>query len=137
MPPLRGLMVRRLERRRSPGQALVGRLSAPPVSSPITPGVATIGKIGVHSIGVSSTAPSGGTAPYTYQWQYNWPRGGATWVNATGPGTLTLAATIEDLGPTAYYQLRLQINDSASQTAYTSVVTARTQNLRWYPQLNR
>jgi len=102
-----------------------------------TPGTATVGRIGIHSIGVSATAPTGGSSPYAYQWQWNWQRGGATWVNATGPGVTTLAATISNLGPSASYHLRLKITDSASNVVYTTVVTAYTLPLRWHPQLRR
>ena len=41
----------------------------------LTAGTATAGRIGVRSIGATATDATGGTGPYTYQWQFNWPRG--------------------------------------------------------------
>ncbi len=101
----------------------------------LTAGVAMVGAIGVQSIGVSATAPTGGTAPYAYQWQYQWLRGSSDWIDATGTGVTTLVATVGNLGPTAAYNLRLKITDHVAATVETTPVSASTLPRRWHPQL--
>ena len=71
-------------------------------------------------------------APYSYQWQYQWPRGSDTWVSAAGPGTTTLSATIVGLGPAAKYNVRLQFTDSTSDVVVSNVLTVTTKALGWY-----
>ena len=54
-----------------PGRMIPGG-RMPPISSgggSLVPGTASAGTIGIHSLVVSATAPTGGTSPYTYRWQ--------------------------------------------------------------------
>lgn len=126
-----------------PGRMIPGRsvpASGLPVASSggtLVAGVASAGKIGIHSIVVSATAPTGGTSPYSYQWQYNWLRGGQGWQNATGPGVTTLTAAIKNLGPSATYQVRLVYTDSASDVVDSNVLNFATRHLNWFPGLTR
>ncbi len=103
----------------------------------IVPGLASIIQIGRHSFATIATAPTGGTPPYRYQWQYLWARESNEWIDATGQNVTTLAAVIMNLGPDALYLIRLQITDSAGAVQYSNVLTAWTQNLRWFPGLAR
>jgi len=100
-----------------------------------TAGTATVGRITNHSIAVSATTATGGTSPYSYQWQYRWLRGSSSWITATGAGVTTLTATVGNLGPAASYQIRLRVTDSASNVVYTNTITAYTLPLRWFPGL--
>lgn len=103
----------------------------------LTAGAATLGTIGRHSIGATATAATGGASPYGYQWQYQWPRDGIGWRNASGPGATTLAATIEGLGPSALYQVRLEVTDADAATAASNTLTASTRGLGWFAGLWR
>ena len=96
----------------------------------LTAGTATAGRIGVRSIGATATDATGGTGPYTYQWQFNWPRGGAAWSNATGLNITTRTATLRNLGPAARYRLRLQYTDAVAAVVYSNTLTVSTMPLR-------
>jgi hypothetical protein len=102
---------------------------------PLTAGTPTVGTIGRHSITATATEATGGTAPYAHQWQFQWPRGSSSWINATGPGTTTLSATITNLGPSATYNIRLVYTDSASAVVFSNTITQNTRSLPWFPGL--
>jgi len=116
-------------------QARQYRLVAAAGGGTPTAGTATVGRITNHSIAVSATTATGGTSPYSYQWQYRWLRGSSSWITATGAGVTTLTATVGNLGPAASYQIRLRVTDSASNVVYTNTITAYTLPLRWFPGL--
>jgi hypothetical protein len=102
----------------------------------LTAGTATLGTIGRHSVVVSATAAAGGATPYGYQWQWAWPRDGLGWRNSTGASATTLAATIAGLGPSAFYQIRLEVTDADADVVYSNVVAASTRGLGWFAGLS-
>ena len=99
----------------------------------MTGGAISVILVGPRSIVATATEATGGTAPYAHLWQVNWPRGGAGWVNCTGAGVTTLAATIQGLGPAAAYQLRVQYTDAGSNVAYSPAVAVATRGVGWWP----
>jgi hypothetical protein len=101
----------------------------------LTAGIATLVGVGRRSATVVATAPSGGTPPYTFQWQVQWIRGGLPFANATGTGVTTLSATITNLGPAAKFNVQLLVTDAASDTSVSNTVTATTLPLPWFPGL--
>jgi hypothetical protein len=103
----------------------------------LTAGVATAGRKSPHSVAVSATDATGGTAPYSYQWQINWPRAGATYTAATGSGLTALAAVVKNLGPAARYNIRLQYTDVAATVVTSNVLTVATLGRRFVPKRKR
>lgn len=87
-------------------------------------GVASNTAIGTTTISMSATDATGGTAPYTYQWQRK-PSGGA-YSNVGGATSLTLNDTGLTEGTTYVY--KLTYTDSAAATADSNEVTVRTWN---------
>jgi hypothetical protein len=104
---------------------------------PLTGGTASYDKVSPHSVAVSATDATGGTAPYTYQWQVNWPRAGNTYSSAVGAGVTTKTATVGKLGPAALYRIRLKYTDSAAASVTSNVLTVATLPRRWFAGLNR
>jgi len=70
-----------------------------------------------------STAPTGGSAPYTYQWQSSWDN--SNWSDITGATASTYALPATSIGGTAYYRARIQgTGYSATSSAATVTVSA-------------
>lgn len=85
--------------------------SGPP---PLTAGVATLGAVQADEVQASATEATGGTAPYTHQWQRS-EDDGATWEDLAGQTTLALDDTTAVEGTP--YQYRLAYTDSAGTPA--------------------
>ena len=67
-----------------------------------------------QGVSITVNTPTGGTAPYTYQWQMELP-GGSSFSNTTlcsSPTTLTCAFTTSTSTATGQYYFRLLITDS-------------------------
>lgn len=94
-----------------------GALTAGSVSANGTPGVTTIPLVASPS--------TGGTAPYSYQWQWS-AYGANSWADVAGETSLTLAAT--GLASGTPYDYRLKTTDSAGSpaTVYTAAYSAQT-----------
>jgi hypothetical protein len=103
----------------------------------LVPGFATVGRISTHSVAVTAADATGGTAPCSYQWQFNWPRDSIGWRNATGSAVTTRAAIVQNLGAAAAYQIRLKFTDSASAVAYSNLLIISTLGRRCVPSLFR
>ena len=114
-PPLH----RRVAARRA---GLSAAISARPRLGRQTPGCVTTTRMTDHCVFATATDATGGTPPYSYPWQYQYPSLGSTWTNATGPGVTTLAAQIQDLGTDARCFVRLKYTDGASNTATSATV---------------
>jgi hypothetical protein len=105
---------------------LTAAISAAPSAGAPTPGRITTTRMTDHCVFATATDATGGTPPYSYQWQCQYPRLGSTWTNATGPGVTTQAAQIQGLGPDARCFVRLKYTDSASNTATSATVGVNT-----------
>lgn len=105
-----------LLRRHRPRVILFGPTGAP---SP-TPGVASFVSSGPGGISVSATEATGGTGPYTHQWQRN--TDGGSYSNLTGATALTLDDTTAVSGH--LYGYKLVYTDTLSATATSNAVTA-------------
>ena len=75
------------------------------------------------TVTVAWTSATGGTAPITAQLQRS-PHGAGTWSNVTG--ATASPATDSGLTPSTGYDYRVLYTDSASNTAYSNVVTVTT-----------
>ncbi len=94
---------------------------------PLAGGTVTLVRTGRHSLQVSATDATGGTPPYTYRWQYFWPRlANSTFKVAHGTGMTSRTADLKGLTAASRYQVRLLYTDSASATAASNVLTQRT-----------
>lgn len=83
-------------------------------------GAVTTGSVTSTSIALTAAAPTGGLAPYTYQW-YDSPGGTGFF---SGPSTLvsgatSLSQTFSSLIPNTTYGFQLIVTDSSGQVAYT------------------
>jgi hypothetical protein len=87
--------------------------------TPLTTGTASVTGIGSGQISLACTAPSGGTSPYSYQWQRSTTIGSG-FSNLSGATSQTLTDTGLSNGTTYYY--RCQQTDSAGSPA--TVTTA-------------
>lgn len=85
-------------------------------------GSASLSTKGTTTAGLTATDASGGTAPYSYQWEYQTNGGGFS--NFSGATSLTLNAT--GLTDATQYGFRLKYTDAAAATATSNTVTFRT-----------
>src|SRR5690606_15825694 len=67
----------------------------------------------------TATAASGGTPPYSYQWQRS-PRDAGTWSNLSGQTSLTLRD--RTVTPGTQYDYRLLVTDDEEETAASNVI---------------
>jgi hypothetical protein len=74
------------------------------------------------AIAMSCTAATGGTGPYTYQWQRS--PDGTTWTNVSG--ATSLALTDSGLTPSTLYYYRVVATDAVAATAATSALSVTT-----------
>ncbi len=103
---------------------------------PLAGGTATLVRTGRHSLQVSATDATGGTPPYTYRWQYFWPRlAGSTFKVAKGTGMTSRTADVKGLTAASNYKVRLLYTDSASATAASNTITQRTLPSGYFPGL--
>lgn len=87
------------------------------VSNPsLQAGAATSLFVGKTVAYMSAAAPTGGTGPYTYQWEIS-SNGGTSYANAAGTGTTTLTPRITGLTAATAYLLRCRQTDSAGSPA--------------------
>ncbi len=86
-------------------------------------GSASTSSVGTTTASVTSTDASGGTAPYTYQWQRSLTSGSG-FSNVSSATSLTLNDTGLTDGTTYYY--RLVFTDAALATATSNETTAKT-----------
>ncbi len=114
----------RLARAR-PHRPFIGKavLAAPA----LTAGAASFVSSGPASIAVTAADATGGTAPYTYQWQRN--SNGGSYSNISNGGGVSGATTLSltDGSATAgtLYGYRLVYTDNVSATATSNAVTAQ------------
>ncbi len=104
--------------RAKPHPPIFGRRQIAPVSPPPPPtgGVATFTNATTTQVNATATDASGGTAPYTYQWQFCATATGV-FVDVTGKTSLTLDDTVNNLG------FRwVKYTDSAAQTAFSNLI---------------
>ncbi len=96
-------------------------------STPLAAGVASFVSSSPTQILVTATDATGGTAPYTYQWQRN--SNGGSYSNISNGGGVSGATTrsLTDGSVVAgiLYGYRLVYTDNVSATATTSAVTAQ------------
>lgn len=98
--------------------------SGPP---PLTGGTATLASISASAVTASATDATGGTAPYSYQWQRS-PAGAGTWADLAGQTTRSLNDTTVVAGTA--YDWRLAYTDSAASpaTVTSNTITATAQD---------
>lgn len=102
----------------------------------LTGGTATLTRTGRHSLVVSATDAASGTPPYTYRWQYFWPRlAGSTFKAASGTGMTSRSGDVKGLTAASTYKVRLLYTDSAGATAASNTITQRTLPSGWFPGL--
>jgi hypothetical protein len=90
-------------------------------SSPLAAGTATLGTVSATQVTASATEATGGTAPYTKQWQRS-PRSAGTWGDVTGQTTLALTDATVVSGTN--YDYRLRYTDSALAVEYSNWLQA-------------
>lgn len=88
-------------------------------------GVASVVTTGLTTTTVTATAPTGGTSPYTYQWQRKLTSGGS-YANVTGATALALNDTGLTRGSVYYYQCLQTDSAVAPATVTTNAVTLTT-----------
>lgn len=91
-------------------------------STDLTAGSPSVTVISSTSLQVTATAPFGGTAPYTYQWQRS-TSSGSGFSNISGATTLTYTDTGLTQGTLYYY--RLIVTDALSATATSAETSDR------------
>lgn len=102
---------------------LADSISGTSAGTALVSGTAAVSTIGLTTSTVTmSVAASGGTAPYTYQWQRKTGSGG-TYANVGSPG-----ATLNDTGLTrgTLYYYRCVQTDSASETVTSNEISLTT-----------
>ncbi len=85
-------------------------------SSALTSGVAQVDEVGLTTATVSASAATGGTSPYTYQWQRSLTSGSG-YSNVGGATSLTLNDSGLTRGVTYFYQLISTDSAAASVTS--------------------
>lgn len=97
------------------------------IVTPISAGTASFLASGPAGITMEATDASGGTAPYTYQWQRN--EDGGSYSDLTDGGGVSGATTLELVDGSAVedvlYRYKLVYTDDDSATATSNVVTAQ------------
>lgn len=68
------------------------------------------------------TIAAEGTAPLTYQWQYQMP-GGTAWTNTTLTGAKTASLTVPATAGRSGCKYRCVVTDAAGNVAYSNVAT--------------
>jgi hypothetical protein len=91
-------------------------------SSSLAAGTASFVSSGPGGISVSATAATGGTAPYTYQWQRS-TTSGSGFSNLSGATSLSLTDATASAGTLYYY--RVVATDNVSATANSNEVAAQ------------
>jgi hypothetical protein len=112
------------------GYTTIAHLEAADAGAPaLAAGTASFVHSGPAGIAVSAAVATGGTAPYTYQWQRN--SGGGSYSNLTNgggvSGATTLALTDGSAVAGTLYGYRLVVTDSSATpaTATSNAVTAQ------------
>jgi len=106
----------------------------------LTPGTVTVGTITESSVQLSSTAFSGGTGPYTYQWHRSTTSGFSPSVGNAIAGATSLAFVDTGLIPGTQYYYKLVGTDSATSpdegvsTQASALTLAPTQNPNQFAQ---
>ena len=102
----------------------------------LTAGTATLGTVRTHTVAVSATDATSGTAPYTYQWQIS--DDNSNWRDATGANVTTRTATLKNFWRHRRVFIRLKYTDSAGSpaTVNSNTLTATIHwSPRWFPGL--
>lgn len=113
--------------RARPRRPIVGRFNVYAAGSPLAAGTASFVSSGPAGIAVTATDATGGTAPYTYQWQRN--SGGGSYSNISNGGGVSGATTLSLTDGSAVagtlYGYKLVYTDAAAGTATSNAVTAQ------------
>ncbi len=90
-------------------------------------GTASFVSSGPTSISITASNATGGTAPYTYQWQRNASGGSYSNISNGGgvSGATTLTLTDGSVSSGILYGYRLVYTDNASSTVTSNAVTAQ------------
>src|SRR5690606_31954417 len=88
-------------------------------AEPLAAGTVTLGTVNPFVVCATATAASGGTPPYSYQWQRS-PRDAGTWSNLSGQTSLTLRD--RTVTPGTQYDYRLLVTDDEEETAASAVI---------------
>lgn len=88
-------------------------------AEPLAAGTVTLGTVNPFVVCATATAASGGTPPYSYQWQRS-PRDAGTWGNLSGQTSLTLRD--RTVTPGTQYDYRLLVTDDEEETAASNVI---------------
>jgi hypothetical protein len=92
------------------------------VAGPLAAGTASFVSSSPTAISVIATAASGGSTPYTYQWQRS-TTSGSGFSNLGGATSLSLSDSTASAGTLYYY--RVVVTDNASATANSNEVSAQ------------
>lgn len=90
-----------------------------PTLDNLTAGTATAGLANGWLVTATATDASGGTSPYTYQWQRS-ARGAGTWSDITGQTTLSLID--RTVTASTNYDYRLRYTDGASAQVFSNTL---------------
>jgi hypothetical protein len=101
----------------------------------LTSGTASILSISTHAITVRADKADGGTAPDSFQWEYNYLPDGKGFRDARGTGVDTRSATIRPLFPSSAFRIRLRVTDAAGSVAYSNVIRVKTKPAAISPEL--
>jgi hypothetical protein len=101
------------------------------------PGAAAARIVGRHSIAVAATPATGGVAPISMQWEFDWPRDGLDFRNTRGVGVTTLNAVVKNLGPASWYKVMLLYMYDVTATTVSNVLSLKTLPQAWFPGLSR
>ncbi len=95
--------------------------------SSLAAGTASFASSGPAAINVTATDASGGTAPYTYQWQRNASGGSYSNISNGGgvSGATTLSLTDGSASAGTLYGYKLVYTDGAAGTVTSNAVTAQ------------
>lgn len=98
-------------------------------SDKLAAGTVTTGTVTSTSVQLTAAAPTGGLAPYTYQW-YDSPGGTGFSANPSTlvSGATTLSNTFTGLIPNTYYGFQLNVLDSSGQSVFTKQYSVSTGN---------
>lgn len=124
----------------SPYDLVTGGLAAAPLAA----GAVTLTVFSSTSLHAATAAATGGTAPYSYQFQRAPDVSGSPGAFAND-GTAGIGQAITDTGLTASttYWYRVVVTDASSNTATSTAVAGTTSasgaapKLRWFPGLGR
>jgi hypothetical protein len=100
------------------------------VIPPLIAGVASFISSGDAGISITSTDASGGSTPYTYQWQRNSDGGSYSDLTDGGgvSGATTLTLTDDSVVSDILYGYKLVFTDNSSATATSNAITAQRYN---------